>query len=261
MFRLFVVVLKILPILIWDYFMWILPWSKHPEKIPLEKRWMKVKKLITKVNRALKLDINVIGKDKIPSGTVCYIANHEGAADPLAFFEILDNPVAFVGKIEIKKMPFIGRIFKIAGCLLLDRDDLKQQLKVMMKVQNELKENKNSWFIYPEGTRNRDHMALLLPFHQGTFRAAMKAGVPIVPVINHGSFRVLSTKYSFKKYPTIVKFLDPIMPSDYEGKSTEEVANMVREIIQKELCYSIRGLDHEAMCKLKSKKYRFNRLY
>ena len=255
------VALRFLPTYLWAHFTWILPWSRKIDKIPLEKRYQNVRKLITKANRKLHIEPIVLGKENIPKETCCFIANHQGAADPLAFFEILKKPVAFVGKVEIEKMPVVGRVFRLAGGLFLDREDLKQQLKVMMKVQDSLKNKECNWFIFPEGTRNRDQMANLLPFHKGTFRAAMKAGVPIVPVITHGSFRTLSNKARFKKYPTIIKFLKPITPNEYEGKTTDEVSDMVRSMIQKELNFVVRRIDHEEMSKLHSKKYRFNQIY
>ena len=261
MFRLFLVAIRLLPTLIWDYFTWILPWSKKVDKIPLEKRYKKVQKLVKKANKLLKIETTVIDKENIPNQTVCFVANHEGAADPLPYFDIFDRPTAFIGKIEIEKIPFVGRVLKIGGGLFLNRDDLKQQLKTMMKVQDQLKNGYCNWFIFPEGTRNKDHMAKLLNFHHGTFRAPIKAKVPIVPVVNRGSFRLLSFKYNYKKYPTIIKFLKPIYPSEYQNMSTEEIALEVSRRIQKELNFIIKRLDHEKMSELKSKKYRFNRIY
>lgn len=258
--KLIIPVLRFLPRYVWSYLTWILPWSKKLDKIPLEKRYKKVRSLIRYVNKILHLDIKVMGKENIQDTAACYVANHLGAADSLPYFEIFDKPICFLAKIEIEKMIAVGRIFKTAGGLFLDRDNLKQQLKIMLKVQDRLKENKCSWFIFPEGTRNKDQMAKILPFHAGTFRAPMKAGVPIVPVVNYGSFRFLTNKIKLKKYPTFIKFLKPIMPEDYAGKTTDEVASMVRSMIQKELTFVVRRLDHEELLKSKYKKYRFNQI-
>ena len=48
-------------------------------------------------------------------------------------------------------MPFVGKIVKALSGEFLDRADLKQQLKVFMKVQKEMSENKNiDWVILRE---------------------------------------------------------------------------------------------------------------
>lgn len=253
--------LRIAPRLLWSYLTWISSWNKKLDKIPLEKRYQRVRKLLMKANRYLHIDPHVEGKENIPSeGVCCFVSNHQGAVDPFTFFEIFEKPTCFVGKVEIEKMPFVGKIFRVAGGAFLDRDNLKQQLKVMMRVQDELRAGKCNWFIFPEGTRNKDQMARLLPFHHGTFRTAMKAGVPIVPVVTHGSFRVLSSKCRCKKYPTFIKFLKPITKEEYQNKTTEEISKMVQSMIQKELNFTIRKLDHEYMVKNNKKNYRFNQI-
>ena len=254
-------VLLLWPRIIFSFFAWINPYYKNKDKIDLNKRYKKVRDLISKVDDALHIDIHVEGKENISDSASCYYANHLSSTDPLPYFKIFDKPVAFLGKVEIEKYPFVGKLLAVGGGLFLKRDDLKQQLKIMMKVQDSLKEGKTNWFIYPEGTRNKDQLTVIPNFHYGTFRAAMKAGVNIVPVVNYGCFRILNTKHTFKKYPVHIKFLKPITKEEYEGLTTEEVANMVHSRIQQELTFNIRKLDHEEMTKLNDKYYRFNKMY
>ena len=256
--------LLLAPRIICSYFAWMISYakSKNRDKISPQKRYKKSRKLIHKVNKALKLDVRVEGKENIPNEVSCFFSNHMGAADPLIYFEAFENdPVTFLAKIEVEKMPFVGKVFKSDLGLFLDRDNLKQQFRIMLKVQDSLVKREINWVIFPEGTRNKDNMGLLLPFHHGTFRPAMKAGVPLVPTVVYGSFRILSKKHNYKKYPTYIKFLKPIYPSEYEGKTTEEVARIVQSRIQKELSFMTRKIDHERMVELHDKFYRVNRLH
>ena len=89
----------------------------------------------------------------------------------------------------------------------------------------------------------------------------MKAGVPLVPTVVFGSFRVLSKKHNYKNYPTYIKFLKPIYPEEYEGMRTEEVAAIIQSRIQKELAFNVRKIDHERMVELHDKYYRVDRIY
>ena len=252
------------PRIIISYFSWMIRYSKEKnrDKIPVEKRYKKVHKIITKANHALRMRLVVEGQENIPSETCCFFSNHMGAADPLIYFEALPNrPVTFVAKVEAEKIPFVGRVFRSDLGLFLDRSDLKQQFRVMMKVQESLSKKEIDWVIFPEGTRNKDHMGLLLPFHHGTFRAPMKAGVPLVPVAVFGSFRILSKKHNYKNYPTYIKFLKPIYPEEYEGMTTQEVASIIQSRVQKELSFYARKIDHERMAELHDKYYRVDRIY
>lgn len=254
-------VLLIAPRVICSYFKWMLSYSRKKCKTAIDKRYKKARKLILKVNRALKLDILVEGQENIPDEVCCFYSNHMGAADPLLYFQALEKPATFVAKKEIEGLPFVGRVFRSIDGQFLDRGDLKQSLRVMMRVQESLSKKEISWVIFPEGTRNKDHMGQLLDFHHGTFRAAMKAGVPLVPTVVFGSFRILHTKHNFKRYPTYIKFLKPIYPADYEGKTTEEIAKEVQRRIQAEVSFVARKIDHSRMVELHDKYYRFNRIY
>lgn len=260
MWHLLKAIFLIIPTLIYDIFAWVFKYSNHPEKYPIELRYQRTRKLLTKVNKVLELETIVEGKENIPDEVCCFFSNHLAALDPLPLIEVLDKPTTFAAKIEIKKTPLVGRIFTGIDGLFLDRSDLKQQLRVMMKIEASLKNKEMNWVIYPEGTRNKDPMNLLIPFHKGTFRPAMKAGVPLVPVVTYGTFRGLNLKHSYKKYPTYIKFLPPIYPSEYEGKTTDEIAAYVQSLIQKELSFAVKPLDHKRMVESKDNYYRFNKV-
>lgn len=244
--------------IIGSYFAWMRKYAKHPEKYPLEERYKRVRELTAKVVKDLNVELIVEGKENIPENSVYYVGNHLSMLDPLSMIIILDKPVAFVGKKETENMPFVGKIMKDIEGEFLDREDLKQSLKVMMRVQKDLTEGTKNWAIFPEGTRNKDSMAKLNEFHHGTFRPAMKAGVPIVPIAFYGTQQALKSNPVFKKYPVFVKFLKPIMPEDYEGKTTNEVAIMVQKQVQAAVSFDLRKKYNDAMAKQKG--YRFNKI-
>lgn len=241
-----------------SYFAWMRKYAKHPEKYPLQTRYDRVRKLTSLVLRDLNIDLIVEGKENIPEQAVFYCGNHLSMTDPLSLIAILDKPVSFVGKKETAKMPFVGKVMKDIDGEFLDREDLKQSLKVMMRVQKDLSEGTKSWVIFPEGTRNKDSMAKLKEFHHGTFRPAMKANVPIVPIAFYGTHQTLKTKPVYKKYPVFVKFLEPITPEQYQGMSTNEVAKMVQDRIQSVVSFELKKRYNDMM--VKEKNYRFNKL-
>ena len=245
-----------------NYFFRLKRWAKHLEKYPQEKRFSRFRKILSNISNAMQADIVYFGLENIPQDRkFCMICNHMSAFDPIPFMMAYNKPLTFVAKKELMKAPLIPIAMQNIEGLFIDRDDLRQSLKVMLKVEDDLKNGKISWMIFPEGTRIRDKLLPVGEFHHGTFRPAMKAGVPIIPAAIYGSSRVFKQKPQFKKYPVFISFLKPIYPEDYAGLSTAEVALKTHDIIQREITYHLRPLDHKVMSETKDKKYRFENLY
>lgn len=216
-------------------------------------------KLSVNACKILKFDIHVEGKENLnPEKNYYFVSNHQSALDPVIYMNILnDLPLSIVAKKETQNIPVVRTCFKNIGGEFLDREDLKQSLKVMMRVAEDLRNQNRSWLIFPEGTRIKDEKMLLNEFHHGTFKPAMKAGVDIVPCVIYGSFRSFMFKLRFKKIPIYVKFLKPISKAEYEGKTTVEIAKLVQEKIQADISFKARQFDHEYNLK-NNKHYKYH---
>ena len=231
--------------------------GRHKEKYDINVRHDNLKKLIKRVNKALNAEIIIFGEENILSTSSLYISNHLSASDAILIYEILNKmPSSFVSKIELEKNKIIKDAISQIDGLFMDRNDLRQSLKVMGKVQDTLKEGSLSWVIYAEGTRLHDPSSLINEMHSGSFRPAIKANAPIVPVATFGSHLLLKNKPYYKRYPIYFSFLKPIYPDEYKGMKTEEIAKMVESRIQKEISFKLRKLHHLEM--IKDKKYRLH---
>ncbi|HNX16088.1 MAG TPA: lysophospholipid acyltransferase family protein [Bacilli bacterium] len=246
--------------ILWAYLTWMKRYSKHPDRYPISMRYKKLAKLVRSVAKSLNVEFHVEGQEYILNEPFYLVSNHLSSFDPLAFMCVLDQPTSFIAKIETKKMPFVGLCIKILNGLFIDRDDIKQSLKTMMTLTEFLQDKSRNWMIFPEGKRNFDQMALCSEFHHGTFRAATRTNTPILPAAIFGTPRVLHTKPEYKKYPIFIKFLPPLMPSEYENMSTREIAKQIQDTVQKEVSFHLRIIDHQYMSKRYMKKYRFNRI-
>lgn len=237
--------------------------SKHKDKYNLNTRHQKMNKLFIKVNKALRVKYIILGEENIPNEASLYISNHLSASDPLVFYPVIENKnqtITFVAKNELEKIKLIKKAVNAINGLFMDRNDLRQSLKVMLEVESNLKEGNLSWCIYAEGTRNKDYASTLLDMHHGSFRPAVKANVPIVPIASFGTHILLKEEPIYKEYPVIFSILKPIYPEEYKGMKTEEIAKMVQSRIQKEISFKLKMMHHELMLKQNDKRYRLNRL-
>ena len=234
-------------------------WVKKIEKYPREVRFASMKRMCVKICRALHVDMYLFGLENLPKDTnYCLISNHMSAFDPLPYLINCPEYTTFVGKKELESVFMLHTAIEVIEGVFIDRENLRQSLKVMLGVEEDLKKGEKNWMIFPEGTRIRDQLLPVGAFHHGTFRPAWKAGVPIVPAAIYGTFRVLKKKPQFKRYPIYVSILPPIMPEEAKKLNTADLAIMTHDAIQREVTYHLRPLDHKIMSEAKEKNYKFN---
>ena len=106
--------------------------------------------------------------------------NHQGLFDVLAIIEACDQPFSVVAKKEVKDVPFLKQVFRIMKAKIMDREDVRQSLQVILAVTEEVKNGRN-YLIFPEGTRSKQGNQVG-DFKGGSFKCAVKARAPIVPV-------------------------------------------------------------------------------
>ena len=97
-------------------------------------------------------DETVIGLEKVPTDRpVLFVGNHRSIFDILLAGSLIDYPVGFVAKKELRDTP-IRIIMEEIHCLFLDREDPRQGLKTILTAIEYVKQGV-SMFIFPEGTR------------------------------------------------------------------------------------------------------------
>lgn len=236
--RLIYQLIAIIPYVIVIYFWWLLRYSIHPEKYPLELRYMRVRKLIRTAMRILHVEYHVSGVEKLAEidGNFMLIPNHLSNFDPVVLIAVCPTPITFVSKIEARRYPIIGRCIRALEGKFFDRGDLRQQLKVVKYVETDMLEKRRNWVIFPEGTRNRDSASgELLPFHSGSFRIPMNNDFTIVPVSIFGTNRVFDKKF-YRRIPVDVMIDDPFKASYYPHiTSSADLAQFSKDIIFRNL--------------------------
>ena len=91
----------------------------------------------------------------------------------------------------------------------------------------------------PEGTRSREGNTLL-PFKGGTFKSAVNARCPIVPVALIDCYKPFDI-VSIRKETVQVHYLDPIYREEYAGMKTKDIAQMVHDRIQERILQVIQS--------------------
>ncbi|XP_017679520.1 PREDICTED: 1-acyl-sn-glycerol-3-phosphate acyltransferase alpha-like [Lepidothrix coronata] len=98
-----------------------------------------------------------------------------------ALMEILPHRCVPIAKREILYMGTFGLACWLVGTIFIDRKDREGSINTLTEVARSLHKDNLRVLIFPEGTRN--HGGSMLPFKRGAFQLAVKAQVPIIPVV------------------------------------------------------------------------------
>jgi fatty-acyl-CoA synthase len=133
--------------------------------------------------------ISVEGVTYLPArGPVLLACNHTSYVDVIALVALLPIDVVFVAKQEVAGWPLVGRLVRRAGHRTVDRLDSQQSVIDAASIRATIASGHNVLF-FPEGTFALT--AGLRPFRLGAFKAAIDAGLPVVPVAIQGLRSVL----------------------------------------------------------------------
>lgn len=195
-----------------------------------QERYDFLRNVVKQVNKSGHVTIEASGISNLPeeNGFILF-PNHQGLFDVLAIIEADPHPFGVVVKKEAANIILVKQVVKLLRGLAMDRQDTRSALKLINQMTEEVKQGRN-YVIFPEGTRSRKGNEIL-EFKAGTFKSAVNAKCPIVPVALIDSFKPFDTP-SIKQETVQVHFLEPIPYSQYMGLKTTEIAHIVHDRIQ-----------------------------
>lgn len=163
-----------------------------------------------------------------PRQTYIFIANHRSQLDIPAYAIVTKHTIRFLAKSELTKLPFMGYIIKHLY-ISVNRKDKAARAQSMENMMQSLKDG-ISVFICPEGTRNKSDQPLL-PFHDGAFRLAIQAQLPLAILVVKNSGNLLSPLRPIELSPgTIVcEWCKPLLTT---GMTEEDIPTLKEKAIK-----------------------------
>jgi len=170
------------------------------------------------------------------------VANHESQADPF-LLSFLPWDMRWVAKESLFKQPFSGWAMKLGGDIPLRRGEGESVRECLAECQRAL-DSGISVMMFPEGTRSAT--SELLPFKDGAFDLAIRAGVPILPIAIAGT-RAMRPKHSrwFGKAHGCAKILAPIPTTGMTAADVPKLREAARAAISAALPDLRSRYDHE----------------
>lgn len=115
-----------------------------------------------------------------------FVVNHVSIMDIPAILHAVPGS-GFVAKRELSRVPLFGAAARAVGVVYIDRENRKSAFAAYEEAAERVRDGQ-SVIVFPEGTRGATYA--VRPFKKGPFVLAIRAGVPVVPVIMHGTIEV-----------------------------------------------------------------------
>ena len=176
--------------------------------------------------------VTLKGTENLPKDrSVLYVGNHKSYFDIIINYAYMPGLTGFISKKEMFKVPSLRLWMLNVKCLFLDRDDLKQSLKIILTAIDYVKSG-ISIFIFPEGTRTK-YDEEFLPFKAGSFKIATKSECDIIPVAIVNSASVFERQFpKIRKAHVIVEYGEPIVTKELDKDQLKNVHELAQSRVQ-----------------------------
>ena len=176
-----------------------------------------------------------------PRNPYVVVSNHLALAD-IPIISGVPWEMKWIAKKELQRMPLIGTLMRLVGDITVDRGNRASGARALVTAHQYLKQRVSVMF-FPEGTRSPD--GRLYAFNDGAFRLAIKAQVPILPLVIDGSQHALPRGgWRFGTAKVRVRILSPVPTAGLKSGDTAALREQVRNIVADQLA-AWRGVTRE----------------
>jgi 1-acyl-sn-glycerol-3-phosphate acyltransferase len=173
--------------------------------------------------------VDVRGVEHVPAtDRVCFLANHQGAADIPLVVGYATKRVGFIAKKELTRVPMLNLWMEALNCVYIERTNPRSARRTIEQGAAHIRRG-NPMLIFPEGTRSRGKR--MRSFKTGSLRLPMLAEAVIVPLTIDGTYRLLEEKGRIRRGEVTLTIHPPIDVSTLRGVNKHELRERIEGII------------------------------
>ena len=178
--------------------------------------------------------VEVEGAENLePGQTYVLISNHQSLFDTPILLAYLPVSFRFLYKKSLNRIPFLGWHLFLSGHIGVERKNPTKAQESLDHAAHKIRSG-TSVVLFPEGTRSYD--GLMRPFKRGSFRLALKAATPVVPMTIVDSHLVMK-RGRVTVYPRTVKLIiaRPVSVEGLEEEDAGKLLDTVRAVVSRTL--------------------------
>lgn len=144
------------------------------------------------------IDLRTEGIETIdPGQRYILVSNHHSYYDIPCILAAIPQPIRFMAKISLFKIPIFGWGLGRAGFIPIDRQNRRTAVKSFDLAVQRIRKG-NTVVVFPEEGRSRERA--MRPFQRGGFLLALRSELPILPIAVDGTYAV---------YPAGARWITP----------------------------------------------------
>lgn len=170
--------------------------------------------------------LRVHGRENLPSEPAIVVCNHASYADGVVMTAALPRRYTFVVMAGAASWPVIGPTLARMGVVFVNREEARSGARQTRALIRRLEEGQ-SLAVFAEGTF--DAAPGLMPFKNGAFVMAARAGVPVVPAAIRGTRRFFGGGRRLPRWsPIHIDIGAPIAAADGSREAAAKLRDAVR---------------------------------
>jgi 1-acyl-sn-glycerol-3-phosphate acyltransferase len=174
--------------------------------------------------------VKITGRKKLnKKQSYVFVSNHQSAYDIFLIYGYLGQPIKWVMKQSLRKIPLVGFACEKAGFIFVDNSTPQAAARTINEAEQRLK-NGASIAIFPEGSRTKT--GKINPFKKGAYQMALNLQLPVVPVTINGSYEVMP-RHSYLIYPHKMELIihEPIPTDSIRSENLRETTQNIRRLL------------------------------
>ncbi len=181
---------------------------------------------------AVGIDLHTENLERIdPEKRYILVANHYSYLDIPCILATIPQPIRFMAKISLFKIPIFGWALGRAGFIPIDRKNRRTAVKSFDLAASRIRKG-NTIVIFPEEGRSR--FRDMRPFQRGAFLLAIKSQKTIVPVALDSTFDIWppGSFWHIRPGRVTLRVGTPIETATLTVRDKDRLLNEAREQIQ-----------------------------
>jgi 1-acyl-sn-glycerol-3-phosphate acyltransferase len=178
-----------------------------------------------------------------PKQRYILVGNHNSYFDIPCILAAIPQPIRFMAKISLFKIPIFGWALARAGFIPIDRKNRRTAVKSFDLAAQRIRKG-NTIVVFPE--EGRSPTREMRPFQRGGFLLAIKSEVPIVPIAIDGTFDVFPVGATrVRPGRVVIRMGNPIPTAGVTVREKERLSQESRGQIQ-QMLFGARPVAEEA---------------
>lgn len=164
-------------------------------------------------------------------GPAVVICNHQSSLDILSMASIWPKNCVVMMKRILAYVPFFNLGAYFSNTIFIDRYNRERAMASVDYCASEMKNRNLKLWVFPEGTRNRE--GGFIPFKKGAFNIAVRAQIPIIPVVfsDYRDFYSKPGRYFKNDGEVVIRVLDAIPTKGLTLDDVSELSDMCRDVM------------------------------